>query len=242
MMPDTRENFPVTRWTLVVTAGTPGAPLADEALAALCSAYWFPLYAYIRRRGYAREDAEDLTQAFFARLLEKRGFDGLAREQGKFRAFLLAALKNFLANAWDKARRQKRGGGITHISLDWQDADRQFELADGAQLAPDLAFDREWALALLEQVIARLRAEAAAAGKTGRFEQLKRFLTVEKGQIPYREQAMALGIDERALRVVVHRLRQRYRELLRHEVAQTLTDPAMVAEELAVLLGAFGSG
>lgn len=242
MITATDENFPATRWTLVVAAGTPGAPLADEALAALCSAYWFPLYAYVRRRGYAREDAEDLTQAFFARLLEKRDFAGVDREQGKFRAFLLAALKNFLANAWDKEQRHKRGGRITHIPLDWQGADRQFELADRAQPAPDQAFDREWALALLEQVIARLRAEAAAAGKAARFEQLKGFLTAGKGEIPYREHASTLGMDERALRVAVHRLRQRYRELLRHEVARTLTDPAMVAEELAVLLGAFGNG
>ena len=238
--PAPREMFATTRWTLVLAAGQPGTPLADEALESLCGTYWFPLYAYVRRRGYSREDAEDLTQAFFVKLLGRRDFAGLGSDKGKFRAFLLASLKHFLANEWDKSRCHKRGGSITHFSLDWQSADRQFQIADGSEPSPDQAFDREWALALLERVIHRLRGEAAADGKAARFEQLKDFLTVGKGAMRYGEKASACGMDECALRVAVHRLRKRYRELLRLEVAHTLTDPAMVDAELAVLLGAFG--
>jgi RNA polymerase sigma factor (sigma-70 family) len=238
--PAPREMFATTRWTLVVAAGQSGTPLADEALESLCSAYWFPLYAYVRRRGYSREDAEDLTQAFFVKLLGRRDFAGLGSDQGKFRAFLLASLKHFLANEWDKSRCHKRGGSITHFPLDWQSADRQFQIADSSMPTPDQAFDREWALALLERVIHQLREEAVADGKATRFEQVKVFLTVGKGAMRYREAANACGMDESALRVAVHRLRKRYRELLRLEVAQTLTHPAMVDAELAVLLGAFG--
>jgi RNA polymerase sigma-70 factor (ECF subfamily) len=232
--------FATTRWTLVLAAGQPDIPLADEALETLCGAYWFPLYAYVRRRGYSREDAEDLTQAFFVMLLGRRDFAGLDREKGKFRAFLLASLKHFLANEWDKTQRQKRGGSITHFPLDWQSADSQFQIADRSKPTPDQAFDREWALALLERVIHRLREEAVADGKAARFEQLKDFLTVGKGEMRYGAKASACGMDESALRVAVHRLRKRYRELLRIEVAHTLADPAMVEAELAVLLGAFG--
>lgn len=228
--------FATTRWTMVRAAGASAA----DALESLCSAYWFPLYAYVRRHGFSKEDAEDLTQAFFAKLLERRDFSELKQENGRFRAFLLAALKNFLANERDRAGRLKRGGNITHFSLDWQSADTQFQIADGGQIPPDAAYDREWAVALLERVIARLREECAAEGKAERFERLKDYLTVGKGEIPYATAAAALVIDEGAVRVAVHRLRKRYRELLRREVADTLSDPAMVDEELAVLLGAFG--
>ena len=212
---------------------------ADDALESLCAAYWFPLYAYVRRHGYSKENAEDLTQAFFAKLLERQDFAGLKQENGRFRAFLLAALKNFLSNERDRAGRLKRGGNITHFSLDWQNADAQFQIADGGQLSPDAAYDREWAVALLERVISKLRAEYVADGKGERFEQLKSHLTVGKGEIPYAAAAAALSMESGAVRVAVHRLRKRYRELLRNEVADTLSDPAMVEGELAVLLGAF---
>jgi RNA polymerase sigma-70 factor (ECF subfamily) len=229
--------FATTRWTMVRAAGASAA----DALESLCSAYWFPLYAYVRRHGFSKEDAEDLTQAFFAMLLERQDFAGLKRESGRFRAFLLAALKNFLANERDRAGRLKRGGNITHFSLDWQSADTQFQIADGSQIPPDAAYDREWAVALLERVIARLREECAAGGKGERFECLKDYLTVGKGEIPYTTAAAVLEMDEGALRVAVHRLRKRYRELLREEIAHTLSDPAMVEEEMKVLLGAFAA-
>lgn len=231
--------FATTRWTVVRAAGQAESPLVDEALESLCSAYWFPLYAYVRRHGFPKEEAEDLTQAFFAKLLDRRDFSGLARENGRFRAFLLVAMKHFLANERDRAGRLKRGGTITHLSLDWQSADTQFQIADGRQVPPDEAFDREWALALLERVIVRLRGDWAAEGKAERFEQLKVFLTSGKGEIRYAEAAASIGMDESGLRVTVHRLRKSYRSMLREEVAGTLSDPAMVEEELAVLVTAF---
>lgn len=228
--------FATTRWTMVRAAGAS----ADDALETLCTAYWFPLYAYVRRHGFSKEDAEDLTQAFFAKLLERQDFAGLKQESGRFRAFLLAALKNFLSNERDRAGRLKRGGNITHLSLDWHSADTQFQISDAGQIPPDAAYDREWAVALLERVISKLREESVAEVKSERFEQLKSYLTMGKGEIPYASAAAVLSLDEGSVRVAVHRLRKHYRELLRREVADTLADPAMVDEELAVLLGAFG--
>lgn len=213
---------------------------AAEALETLCSVYWFPLYSYVRRHGFSKEDAEDMTQAFFAKLLERRDMAGLSRENGRFRAFLLAALKHFLANERDRAGRIKRGGNITHFSLDWQSADTQFQVADDTQLPPDAAFDREWALALLEKVLVRLGEEAMAEGKAERYERMKPYLTMGKGEIPFALAATELSMDESAVRVAVHRLRKRYRALLREEIAHTLSEPSMVEEELAVLMRAFG--
>jgi RNA polymerase sigma factor (sigma-70 family) len=236
MPPSPDDFFATTRWTTVRAAGASAA----EALETLCSVYWFPLYSYVRRHGFSKEDAEDLTQAFFAKLLERRDMAGLSRENGRFRAFLLASLKHFLANERDRAGRIKRGGNITHFSLDWQSADTQFQIADSAQLAPDKAFDREWALALLEKVLARLGEEAAAEGKAERFERMKPYLTMGKGEIPFATAAAELSMDESSVRVAVHRLRKRYRALLREEIAHTLSEPSMVEEELAVLMGAFG--
>jgi RNA polymerase sigma-70 factor (ECF subfamily) len=233
------ELFLTTRWTVVLAAGGKSTPQAERALEELCGAYWYPLYAYVRRRGHAKADAEDLTQAFFARLLEKNPFDALDAGRGKFRAFLLSALKHFLANEWDRARAQKRGGHATHLSLDWQTADTQFQVADAAAVSPDRAFDREWAVALLARVIERLRAECAAEGKAAQFEQLKVFLTAPKGALPHADAARALGLDEGAVRVAVHRLRKRYRALLRDEIAQTLADASQVDEEMRTLFGAF---
>jgi RNA polymerase sigma factor (sigma-70 family) len=236
----THDIFATTRWTVVLAAGVRGTPQSDIALEELCRAYWFPLYAYVRRRGHAREDAEDLTQAFFARFLGKNYLDGLDGQRGRFRAFLLAALKHFLANEWDKVRSIKRGGRAAHISLDWQTADSQFQLASGTTPEPDRAFDREWAMALLAKVVGRLRAECEAAGNARQFERLKIFLTAGKGTLSHSAAAQELGIDEGAVRVAVHRLRKRYRHLLRDEIAQTLADPAQVDEEMRSLFAAFG--
>jgi RNA polymerase sigma-70 factor (ECF subfamily) len=180
-----------------------------------------------------------LTQAFFARLLEKNFLAGLDSEKGKFRAFLLASLKHFLANEWDKARTQKRGGGKVPLSLDWQTADTQFQVAATNAPSPDKAFDREWALALLARVITRLQTECAAEGKGRLFEQLKTFLTGGQPAAAQREIAGLLGLEEGAVRVAVHRLRKRYRQLLRDEIANTLADAAMVEEEMRALFGAF---
>ena len=233
-----RDVFVTTRWTMVLSAGRKSSPHSDRALAELCQTYWYPLYAYIRRQGRTKEDAEDLVQAFFARFLEKNYLEGLAAERGKFRAFLLAALKHFLANEWDKTQAQKRGGGAEHLSLDWQDADERFHLDPPDPTNPERLFDREWALALLARVIARLAAECMQDGKAELFARAKGFLTVGQDAIPYADAARELGLDEGALRVAVHRLRKRYRALLREEIAQTLVEPGQVEEELGSLLAA----
>jgi len=231
--------FATTHWTVVLAAGRKHTPQSDLALEQLCQTYWFPLYAYVRRRGHEREDAEDLVQAFFAKFLAKNYLEGLSAEHGRFRAFLLASLKHFLANEWDRSQRQKRGGGATHLSLDWQTADTKFQGLAGNEPSPDQAFDREWALALLGKVIERLQADCAAEGKAQLFDQLKVFLMAGKGETAQSEVAKALGMEEGAVRVAVHRLRKRYRQLLRDEIVNTLSDPAMVDEEMRALFGAF---
>lgn len=233
-----RDVFVTTRWTMVLSAGRKSSPHSDRALAELCQTYWYPLYAFIRRQGRTKEDAEDLVQAFFARFLEKNYLEGLAAERGKFRAFLLASLKHFLANEWDKTQAQKRGGGAEHLSLNWQDADDRFHLDPPDPTNPERLFDREWALALLDRVIVRLADECAGDGKAELFTHAKGFLTVGSAAIPYGEAAEQLGVDEGALRVAVHRLRKRYRALLREEIAQTLEDSAQVDEELRSLRAA----
>lgn len=224
----------------MLAAGQRHTPQSDHALEELCRTYWFPLYAYVRRRGYAKADAEDLVQAFFARFLAKNYLAGLSEERGRFRAFLLAALKNFLTNEWKKSQRLKRGGGERMLSLDWESADTKFQVAATNEPNPEQVFDREWALALLAKVIERLQAECAAEGKAQLFEQLKVFLTAGKGEAAHAEVARGLGMEEGAVRVAVHRLRKRYRVLLREEITQTLSDPAMVDEEMRALFGAFG--
>lgn len=231
--------FATTRWTVVLAAGRKATPQSDTALQELCKTYWFPLYAYVRRRGHNKEDAEDSVQAFFARFLARNYLAGLSAERGRFRAFLLASLKNFLANEWKKSQRLKRGGGETVLSLDWETADTKFQVAATPEPSPDKAFDREWAVALLAQVIERLRAECAADGRARPFEQLKVFLTAPKGTVAYANVAKSLGMDEGAVRVAAHRLRKRYRELLRDEIAHTLADPAQVDGEMRALFGAF---
>jgi RNA polymerase sigma-70 factor (ECF subfamily) len=233
------EVFATTRWTVVLAAGRPEAPRAAAALEELCQTYWYPLYVYVRRQTTTREDAEDLTQAFFAKFLEKNYLEGLSSDKGKFRAFLLVSLKHFLANEWDRANRQKRGGGVANLSLDWQDADTRYQINPADSLSPDKLYDRAWAVTLLGRVVTRLRAESDSEGKARVFDQLKPFLTADKGTIPYATAAAALGWTEGAVRVAVHRLRRHYRELLRDEIAQTLADPTQAETELQSLMSAF---
>ena len=231
--------FATTHWTVVVAAGRRSTPQSDRAREELCRTYWYPLYAYVRRQGHSKEDAEDLTQGFFAAFLKRNYLEDVRSEKGRFRAFLLAVLKHYLANEYDRAGRQKRGGGVAPLSLDWQDADTRYQIDPADRFSPDKLYDRAWATTLLEQVIARLRAECAAEGKGKVFEQLKPFLTMGKSDIPYAQAAASLGLNEGAARVAVHRLRKRYRELLREEIAQTLTEPADIEEELRALFQAF---
>ncbi|HZM03545.1 MAG TPA: sigma-70 family RNA polymerase sigma factor [Candidatus Saccharimonadales bacterium] len=234
--------FATTRWTVVLAAGRRDAPQADVALEELCRTYWYPLYAYVRRQGHSREDAEDLTQAFFARLLDKNFLEGISSDKGKFRAFLLVAVKRFLANEWDRAHRQKRGGGAQPLSLDWQDADTRYQINPADNLSPDKLYDRAWAVTVLERVITRLRDESGVEGRAKLYEQLKSFLMAGKSDIPYAQAAASLNLSEGAVRVAVHRLRRRYRELLREEIAQTLSDPGQADEEMQALFSALAEG
>src|SRR5271166_3801912 len=203
--------FATTHWTVVLAAGRGDSRQANMALEELCRTYWYPLYAYVRRHGHSREDAEDLTQGFFARLLEKNYLEGVTSDGGKFRSFLLVALKRFLANEWDRANRQKRGGGVLPLSLDWQDAESRYQITPADHLSPDKLYDRAWAVIVLEHVITRLRDENAAEGKAALYEQLKPFLMVGKSEIPYAQAAAGLKMTEGAVRVAVHRFRRRYR-------------------------------
>jgi DNA-directed RNA polymerase specialized sigma24 family protein len=233
------DYFATTHWTVVLSAGGHRTPQANMALEELCRTYWYPLYAYVRRQGYSKEDAEDLTQAFFACFLAKNYLEKLSSEKGRFRAFLLASLKHFLANEWDRTNRQKRGGGVAPLSLDWQDADTRFRIDPADHLSPDKLFDRAWAVTLLERVIAHLAEENAAEDKVRLFERLRPFLMVGSSAIPYAQAAVQLGMNEGAVRVAVHRLRRRYRELLRQEIGQTLAKPERIEEEIQALFRAF---
>jgi RNA polymerase sigma factor (sigma-70 family) len=233
-----RPVFVTTHWSLVLSARDRQSPQSAAALEKLCRVYWYPLYAFIRHSGQSKENAEDLTQAFFTRLLSSQFLDSAQQERGRFRSFLLVALKRFMANEWERAHAQKRGGFQTAISLDTDLAERkiEFEAAASSDAPPDRAFERRWAIALLEQTMARLRLEFDRAGKMVEFERLKVFLTAERREIPYATAARELGMQEGALRVSIHRLRRRYRELFSEEVAHTLADGESVEQELRYLM------
>ena len=239
--------FVTTHWSVVLAAGRgTDTSRARDALARLCQTYWHPLYAYVRRLGYSPHDAQDLTQEFFARLLAKNYLAGADESRGRFRSFLLASFKHFLANEWDKARAQKRGGGQIPIPIDAAAAETACQLggfyintvepADPA--TADKAFERRWALTLLDQVLRRLRCEYESSGRTELFEQLKPTLTEASRSVKYAEMASRLGTTEGAVKVAVHRLRQQYRELLRAEIAETVSGPDEVDDELRNLFQA----
>jgi RNA polymerase sigma factor (sigma-70 family) len=233
-------RFAATRWTLVLAAARGDRTLhGSDALAELCRLYWYPLYAFVRRSGHDRQQSEDLIQEFFARLLAGNALGGVDRAKGKFRSFLLAALKHFLTNAWDRSRAQKRGGGQIPISLDGLSADTRYRLEPADDRTPDKVFERQWALTVLEQALARLKAEHVGAGKGELFDDLKGFLTGDGQTGSYRAIAVRRGVSEGALKVAVHRVRKRYRALLRDEVAQTVTDPNEIDGEIRALFAAF---
>src|SRR5579862_1154982 len=227
--------FVTTHWSIVLTASSRNDTAgAHAALESLCRAYWYPLFAYIRRRGYAPEDAKDLTQEFFARLLACDGVAGCTPEKGRFRSFLLASMNHFLSDEWDKARAQKRGGpGV--ISLDIETAEAQFGEFSAADLSPEKAFEQRWAITLLEQVYRRLEEEHARQGRRELFDVLRGALAGASDAAPYAELAARLKLSEGAVKVAVHRLRQRYRELLRETIADTVSEPAEVEDELRQL-------
>lgn len=233
-------EFATTRWSIVLRAGRGGErpSSARDALARLCGTYWFPLYAHVRRRGFSAHDAEDLTQEFFARLLEREAIARADPARGRFRAFILTALNHFLADAWHRERAAKRGGGGERLSLDLAEAETRFAGLVDPGAAPDELFDREWALAVLRSVLAHLESEYAAAGRADVFAVLKPTLTGARAAQPYAEMAAQLGRNENAVKVAVHRLRQRYRALLQAEIAETVGSDDDAKAELRVLLQA----
>jgi RNA polymerase sigma-70 factor (ECF subfamily) len=230
--------FTTTHWSVVLAAGDTRSPDQAQALEKLCRAYWYPLYAFVRRQGFNAADAQDLTQEFFARLLAKNYLRQVAPHKGRFRSFLIAALKHFLANEWDKARTLKRGGDASFLSLDDANTEARYALEPDDTLSAEKLFARRWALTVLEQVLARLRADYVAAGKDVLFERLKRCLTGEENMAPYAQLARELQMTEGAIKVAVHRLRERYGALLRAEIAQTVDRSEDVDEELRYLLSA----
>ncbi len=231
--------FATTHWSVVLAAGGDASPAAREALERLCRAYWFPLYGYVRAKGFSREDAEDLTQEFFSKFLASDALRTVSQERGRFRAFLLASLNHFLANEWDRLRAEKRGGGHTLLSLDAASAEERLQIEPATDLTPERLYERRWALTLLDAVLERLRAEMIAAGKASLFEALRGFLSDAAGTLSYAEAAARLGMTEAATRKSVQRLRERYRELLRAEVAHTVGAPHEVESELRHLLAIF---
>jgi RNA polymerase sigma-70 factor (ECF subfamily) len=227
---------------VVLTAADPSAPGSADALGELCRTYWYPIYAFVRRRGNGHEAAQDLTQEFFARMLEKRYIDAVGPEKGKFRTFLLVCLKRFLANEWDRDHAQKRGGGRAHFSIDFEDAEGRYQLEPGHEVTAQKVFERRWALTVLERTLGAVAEEFRKAGKGDVFEALKVYLVGEVGAPPYVEVGRRLGMSEGAVKVAVHRLREKYRAALRREIAATVSDEAEVDREIADLFAALGNG
>jgi RNA polymerase sigma factor (sigma-70 family) len=232
---DGQPLFTTTHWSVVLAAAKPEAPEAAAALERLCRTYWYPLYAYVRREGHNPADAQDLTQGFFASLLARNSLLRVAPGKGKFRSFLLASMRHLLSDQRDRARTAKRGGGQEELSLDAQEAEERYRLEPVDRLDAEKIYERRWAMTLLEQALIRLRDESAAAGKAELFERLRRFVAGDS-DATWGEAAAELGLSEGAMKIAVHRLRARYRALLRDEIAQTVTDPTEIEAEVRYLM------
>ena len=230
-----RSQFPTTRWTLVVAAGDSDRKEARSAMVSLCENYWYPLYAYLRRCGHPRDRAQDLTQEFFIRVLEGRYLDRADPEKGRFRSFLLTSLKFFVADEADRDRAHKRGGGAV-VPLEFSSAEERYQREPAHHDTPERMFERRWALSVLDRVVERLRHEFVQHGRSEHFERLKLFL-LGQSDAPYAALAREMKTSEGAVKVAVHRLRKRYRELFRQEIADTVADPAEVESELRFLAG-----
>ncbi|MES2571921.1 MAG: sigma-70 family RNA polymerase sigma factor [Verrucomicrobiota bacterium] len=238
--PNQSPLFATTRWSVVMVAREKEGAAASAALETLCAVYWYPLYAFVRRLGNGPHDAQDLTQEFFARLLAKEWLGSVVRERGRFRTFLITALRRFLANEWDRARAGKRGSGKIVLSLDADAAEARYRAEPSTAAPADQIYERRWALTLLDQTMSRLRAEYERNGQMEAFEQLKEYLTAERNAIPYDEVAGSLGTSEGAARVAVHRLRKRFREVFRETIADTVAQPAEVDEEVRYIVSVLG--
>jgi RNA polymerase sigma-70 factor (ECF subfamily) len=234
-------EFAITHWSVVLAAGRSDTTRSRAALEELCRIYWYPLYAFVRRRGHSPEDAQDLTQEFFARLLEHKWVARADPQRGRFRSYLLSAMSHFLSDEWDKARAQKRGGGAAPVPLQLDTAETRYGHEPADPVTPEQIYERRWALALLEEVLRKLRLEHEREGRLEFFTALHPCLVGERGGLPYKELAVKLGLSEGAVKSAVHRLRQRYRELLRHEIAQTVAEPGEVDEELRHLFVVLGN-
>jgi RNA polymerase sigma factor (sigma-70 family) len=231
-------GFQTTQWSDVLATREGSSEQAGAALENLCRAYWYPLYAFVRREGRTPADAQDLTQAFFARLLERRDFEHVRRERGRLRSYLLAALRHFLANEWERARAQKRGGALTFVPLDEAHAETRYAREPAAEFSAESIYERRWALTVIETALGRLEHEQAAAGQAERFAALKASLLGEADPPPRAETAARLGLNENALKQTLFRLRQRFRTLLREEIAATVASPLEIEEELGFLVAA----
>jgi RNA polymerase sigma-70 factor (ECF subfamily) len=233
-------QFATTRWSMVLAAGQRSSPDSERALQTLCESYWYPLYAYAQRRVRQVSDAQDLTQAFFTALLEKNYVRPAVPERGKFRSYLLTAFQHFLAKEWEKAKAQKRGGGQHPIQLDFSDGESRWPLPSNSDLTADQLYERQWALAVLNRVMDQLAAEMAATGKSAHFNLLKDFMIGDRGQQTFEDVALQLGTTPAAAKMAVSRMRRRYRQLLRDEIAQTVASPNEVDEEIRDLFSALG--
>lgn len=231
-------RFATTQWSIILAASDSASTQHEPALTTLCQMYWFPLYVYLRRRGYDSHQAEDYTQGFFAGILERKGLQKANPKYGKFRSFLLASLKNFLADEWDRDRAQKRGGDKKALSLDFDTAASWYEQDSAHHMSPEKLFERSWALTVLTSAMDRLKTESTVSDKQQLFDCLKIYLTAEKDAVPYKDVTVKLGMTEGAVKVAVHRLRRRYRELVRDEIAQTVTTEAQIDEEIRDLFAA----
>jgi RNA polymerase sigma factor (sigma-70 family) len=231
-------RFPTTHWSRVVTAASRDAPEAREALSSLCQAYWYPIYAYVRHRGHTPEQAQDLTQDFFAYILENDLIAKADPTRGRFRAFLRTVCARQLAERRDRQNAAKRGGGRSPLPIDPCDAERRYALEPAHELTPERIFDRTWALTLLCRVVERLRREYDDAGRSDRFDELLAILTRDPASDPYAEIALRLGTTEGNVRVAIHRLRRRYALLLREEIAATVGDEAQIDGEIRALFSA----
>jgi RNA polymerase sigma-70 factor (ECF subfamily) len=232
-------GFETTHWSIVLQAGDRLSSDSQQAFAKLCQAYWLPLYAYVRRRVRDQHKAEDLTQAFFARVLEKDYLHAADPTRGRFRAFLLTALKRFMANEWDKEVAQKRGGGKSPLSLDFEEGERHYRLEPSETLTPDQIFLRNWVRTLLDKVFDQLRCEFEADGKAHQFTELKAFITPCRDEVKIAEVAAQLGLTVGAVRVAAHRLRKRYRKILREEITHTVANAEEAEDEIRSLFTAF---
>ncbi len=234
-------GFKTTHWSVVLDAGARNSPRSEEALAALCQAYWYPLYVYVRRKGYEVDQAQDLTQEFFARLLEKHYLRQADPEKGRFRSFLLAAVKHFLATQRDRANAQKRGGGREALPLEIETAEGRYQREPPDNETPDRVFERRWALTMLDRALAALRHEYQQNGREDVFERFKDLLTAGRTEESYAQIGATVGMSEGAVKVAVHRLRRRFGECLRAEIAHTVQGAQEIDDEIRYLFSVLGT-